>query len=126
MNSDDYNGNRMVRPPVFRETDLLLMCLGCGAVLILIYIATARWHFSIGQIQEIAAYCLLTLGFAYVLLWHLLTQSRRIQEKWPPLSVARTRDRKNVEAAWKKDAVVLGYDALGNPWLWPDQIRVMQ
>jgi hypothetical protein len=126
MNYGTYDGNRQVRPPAFRETDLVLMGLGCGAVLILIYIATTRWHFSVRQIQEIAAYSLLTLGFAYVMFWHLLTKNRRIQEKWPPLSVAPTRDRKNIEAAWEKDAVVLGYDALGNPWLWPDQIRVMQ
>src|SRR2546426_7745831 len=32
----------------------------------------------------------------------------------------------NIEQAWSQDAVVLGYDAFGNPWLWPDRIRVMQ
>ena len=73
-----YNSNdRLVRPPLFRETDVVLMCLGCGGILILLYVATACWYFSMRQIQEIAAYSLLTFGFCYLFLWHLLTQRRR-------------------------------------------------
>src|SRR5436190_15484055 len=40
--------------------------------------------------------------------------------------MSRSRDRKNVEATWAQDSVVLGYDAIGKPWLWPDRVRVMQ
>jgi hypothetical protein len=126
MNQGSYNGNRLVRPPLFRETDLVLICLGCGAILILLYIGITRWHFSMHQIQEIAAYSLLTFGFTYLFFWHLLTKSRRIREKWPPIRIALSRDRRNVETAWAKDAVVLGYDAVGKPWLWPDRVRMMQ
>src|SRR6266446_3274765 len=122
-----YNSNdRLVRPPLFRETDVVLMCLGCGGILILLYVATACWYFSMRQIQEIAAYSLLTFGFCYLFLWHLLTQRRRTAEKWPPVQISPLRDRRNIEQAWSQDAVVLGYDAFGNPWLWPDRIRVMQ
>ena len=97
VNSMDYgnsNGNnRLVRPPLFRETDVLLFAVGCGGLLILIYIATTRWHFSMRQIQEIAAYGLLTLGFSYLLMWHLLTKRRRAGRNWPPLRISRRRDR---------------------------------
>src|SRR2546428_1417534 len=99
------------------------MCLACGAFLILLYIATTRWHFSMRQIQEIAAYSLLTFGFSYLFVWHLLTKRRRIAEKWPPIRISRIRDRKNIEEAWAQDAVVIGHDALGKPWLWPDRVR---
>jgi hypothetical protein len=126
MNYPDSNGYNRVRPPVFREMDVLLLGVGCAALLILIYIATTRWHFSMRQIQEIAAYALLTVGFSYVLIWHLLTKRRRAQEKWAPLWISRRRDQKNVESAWAQDSVVLGYDAIGKPWLWPDRVRVMQ
>jgi hypothetical protein len=78
------------------------------------------------QIQEIAAYGLLTLGFSYLLMWHLLTKRRRTEEKWPPIGMSRERDRRNLEEAWSQDAVVLGRDAIGKPWLWPDRVRVMQ
>src|SRR3989449_5805633 len=122
-----YNSNdRLVRPPLFRETDVVLMCLGCGGILILLYIATACWYFSMRQIQEIAAYSLLTFGFCYLFLWHLLTQRRRTAEKWPPVQISPLRDWRSIEQAWSQDAVVLGYDAFGNPWLWPERIRVMQ
>src|SRR5437016_7040944 len=119
------DNNRLVRPPLFRETDVVLMCLGCGGILILLYIATTCWYFSVRQIQEIAAYSLLTLGFSYLFLWHVLTRRRRTAEKWP-IRISRQRDRRNLAQAWGQDAVVLGYDAFGNPWLWPDRVRVMQ
>ena len=66
MNDGYYGNNRLVRPPLFRETDVVLTCVGCGAILILLYIATTRWYFSMRQIQEIAAYLLLTFGFSYL------------------------------------------------------------
>jgi type IV secretory pathway TraG/TraD family ATPase VirD4 len=122
-----YNGDGLpVRPPLFRETDVVLMCIACGGILILLYIATTCWYFSMPQIQEIAAYSLLTFGFVYLLLWHLLTRSRRIAEKWLPIRMSPSRDRQNLQEAWSQDAVVLGRDALGNPWFWPDRVRVMQ
>ena len=127
MNYGNYNeNNRVVRPPLFREADVVLLCLGGGALLILLYIATTRWHLSTRQVQEMAAYALLSLGFAYVLGWHFFTKRRRIRETWPPIPISVRRDRAIIQAAWAQDAVVLGHDALGKPWLWPDRVRVMQ
>src|ERR1051326_7066139 len=37
-----------------------------------------------------------------------------------------SRDERMVAKAWDESAVVLGYDIHGEPWLWPDQVRVMQ
>jgi len=31
-----------------------------------------------------------------------------------------------MQSAWGQDAIILGYDIHGKPWLWPDRIRVMQ
>src|SRR5437016_14504929 len=118
MNYGDNGNDRLVRPPLFRETDAVLMCLGCGGILILLYIATTRWYFSMRQIQEVAAYVLLTAGFSYLFLWHLVTKRRRISEKWSPLRMSARTDVRNIENAWAQDAVVLGSDALGRPWLW--------
>ena len=36
------------------------------------------------------------------------------------------RDEALTRKAWAHDAVVLGYDVHGEPWLWPDKVRVMQ
>jgi type IV secretory pathway TraG/TraD family ATPase VirD4 len=111
---------------MFQETDVLFLCLGCGTLLILIYIATTRWHLTMRQIQEIAAYCLLTLGFCYVGIWHFVTRAKRKQQAWLPVPIAPNRDRQNLDEAWTKNSVVLGHDAVGRPWLWPDHVRVMQ
>ena len=54
MNYPDSNGYNRVQPRVFREMDVLLLGVGCALLLILIYIGTTRWHFSMRQIQEIA------------------------------------------------------------------------
>src|SRR6266567_394393 len=113
MDYGNYNGNnRLVRPPMFRETDVLLLCLGCGALLVLLYIATTRWHFEMRQVQEIAAYALLTFGFSYLMVWHLLTKRRRKEQDWSRASISRTRDSRTIEEAWTQDSVVLGHDAL--------------
>ncbi len=115
MNYSNYGYNRAIRPPLFREADVVLFCAGFGVFFILINIATSRWHFSVRQIQEIAADSLLTMGFFYLLLWQLLTKRRRREQAWSPISLSRARDRKNIEQAWDRDSVVLGYDALGKP-----------
>src|SRR5690606_30266598 len=85
-----------------------------------------RWHFTMGQIQEIAAYVLLTVGFVYIAIWHVVTKSKRQQQTWTPVAIAPARDLRNLEDAWSRESVVLGHDAVGKPWLWPDQVRVMQ
>ena len=127
MDRGNYNANnRLVRPPIFREAELLLFCLGIGGLLILIYIATTRWHFSMRQIQEIAVYSVLTIGFSYLMAWHLLTKRQRKEKSWSPIWIPRSRDRKNTEESWAQESVVLGYDAHGKPWHWPDRVRVMQ
>src|SRR6202030_1165939 len=54
-------------------------------------------------------------------------RSRREQRKvHPPLVMSPTRDERIVATAWDQGGVVLGYDIHGDPWLWPDQVRVMQ
>jgi hypothetical protein len=54
-------------------------------------------------------------------------RSRREKRKiHPPLVMNPARDRRFVHKAWEGNAVVLGYDIHGQPWLWPDEVRVMQ
>jgi hypothetical protein len=126
MDGNYNHPGRLVRAPLMSETAILLLFIGGGALFILIYIATTRLHFTMRQIQEIAAYLLLTFGFSYLMIWQLATKRRRRTQTWPPIRISRERDRKNLSTAWAQEAVVLGYDANGKPWLWPDRVRVMQ
>jgi hypothetical protein len=126
MFSNDNESNRLVRPPLLRESDILLLFLGGGAFLLLLYIASSRWQFSMRQIQEISVYVLLTAGCCYLMIWHALTLRRRRAGSWPSVWTSRSQDSKNLQAAWAQNAVVLGHDANGAPWVWPDSVRVMQ
>jgi hypothetical protein len=126
MVSNGNESNRLVRPPLLRESDILLLFVGGGAFLLLLYIARSRWHLSMSQIQEIAAYVLLTVCCSYLMIWHFLTLRHRREQTWPPLRIGPQRDSNNLSAAWAQSSVVLGHDANGKPWLWPDSVRVMQ
>src|SRR6185436_11436414 len=126
MYSNNNGSERPVRPPLLRETDVLLLFIVGGAFFLLLYIATTRWRFSMRGIQEIAAYTFFTLGAAYLITWQFATRQRRRKEAWPALSISRTHDAKNLQKAWAEDSVVLGHDSNATPWLWPDRVRVMQ
>jgi len=51
--------------------------------------------------------------------------TRGTPKKRPPF-VIRHAGRRAIEAAWNQNAVLLGYDMDEKPWLWPDEVRVMQ
>jgi hypothetical protein len=72
----------------------------------------------------------LSIGFvsAYAAIYRFATRRLRRERRWPrpPLVVAPNRDEQITRKAWNQNAVVLGYDVHGKPWLWPDRVRVMQ
>ena len=60
--------------------------------------------------------------------WYLATKRSRREEEWPhaPLVLPPRKDDRLVRKAWEQNAVILGYNVHGEPWLWPDKVRVMQ
>ena len=92
------------------------------------FVGKRAYHFTDLQMAEFLIYTLLALGapciFGLVMLKR--REWRENQRRYPPLVVSPTADAKHVEKAWEQDAVVLGYDVHGDPWLWPDKVRVMQ
>jgi len=87
-----------------------------------VYLLTGR------QAAELAGYVVLAFIADYWAVFRWLTASSRREEEWPhpPLVISRKNDEKAMQQAWNQNAVVLGYDVHGRPWLWPDRIRVMQ
>jgi Type IV secretory system Conjugative DNA transfer len=77
---------------------------------------------------EFVLYTLCMLAAALSVTWHLLTRKRRREENWPhpPLFISQAKDRSAVKKAFEQNAIVLGYDVHGKPWLWPDATRIMQ
>jgi len=92
------------------------------------YTARERYHFTGLQVAELACYLFIGMTALYSAAYLFLTARLRRESQWPhpPLVVRPNRDERATREAWIQDAVVLGYDVHGKPWLWPDRVRVMQ
>jgi len=118
---------RYQEPPLLNFTVLLFI----GSLVLiwgLVYLMRARYHYTSRQLEEMALY--FVIGGTTVVGGTLLAATRRWrrEREWPhpPMVVSPQRDEQFTRAAWSQNAVVLGYDIHGQPWLWPDQVRVMQ
>ena len=100
---------------------VILLAAGC-------YILNVRFHVRAAQLVEPSLYILYVLIAAVLTTRHFITLHRRREANWPrpPLYISPEKDRKTIQAAYAQDAIVLGYNVHGKPWLWPDRTRVMQ
>lgn len=92
------------------------------------YIGRERYHFTGRQLTELTCYLLIGIGALYSAFHLLLAARSRRQSQWPhpPIVIRPQKDERATQKAWRQEAVVLGYDIHGKPWLWPDRVRVMQ
>jgi hypothetical protein len=92
------------------------------------YLARERYHFTGRQVAELACYLLIGIVALHSVAYLLVTARSRREQQWPhpPMVTNPRRDERITREAWQREAVVLGYDVHGKPWLWPDRIRVMQ
>jgi hypothetical protein len=118
---------RQQRPPFESYEVILVLSITAGAWLAS-YVARERYHFTGRQILEFAAYFLIGLAAVCWPACRLLTARSRREKHWPhpPLCVSAKKDEQATRQVWNQNAVVLGYDVHGAPWLWPDRVRVMQ
>ena len=107
---------------------LIISMLLLGAVGLLWYIASERFHLRQAQIAEASFYILLLVAVIVISVLLPLTSRQRREKEWPhpPLFIAPAQLERHMKTASEQDAIVLGYDIHGTPWLWPDRIRVMQ
>jgi hypothetical protein len=116
------------RAPVLEDVEIVIALIGMGLFLVAWFIAHHRYHLSNRQIAELASY--LSLVFLAIVGSAVLIATRRSwrEGQWPhpPMFMSLKKDEKFVAEARRKDAVVLGYDIHGQPWYWPDSVRVMQ
>ena len=115
--------------PALSETPafVAIICLGalCAAYWLML---TKVYYFTNMQAAEIAVYILsaVTVPGAAVCFYVTRRTRRENRKVHPPLVMSPARDRKLVEKAWDQNAVVLGYNIHGEPWLWTDKVRTMQ
>src|SRR6266853_1397905 len=99
--------------------------LGFGLIALLLYLAVERYHIRKEQLVEAGLY-LFVIAAAVIapVLRKFTTRGKR--SKRPPFVIPARKDERAIESAWNQNAVLLGYDMDETPWLWPDQVRVMQ
>ena len=122
-----YAQPRERRPP-FESYETILVLLIVGCAWFASYVAQERYHFTDRQLVEFAGYFVIALAAVCWPVYRLLTARSRREKEWPhpPLAVSAKKDGRVTRQAWSQNAVVFGYDVHGKPWLWPDQVRVMQ
>src|SRR5437762_769084 len=115
-------------PPLSHSATFVVATLLLAAVFIYWLIWTRAYHYTDLQTAEFLVYALLAIavpGFTILVLVKR-KEWRENQRRYPPLVMDPSKDAKHVERAWDEGGVVLGYDVHGEPWFWPDKVRVMQ
>jgi len=107
------------------EAGVVGAVLGFGLIALALYLVVARYHIRREQLVEAALYLfIITAAIAVPVLRKFSGKDAR--RKRPPFVMPARRDERAIEAAWNQSAVLLGYDMDEKPWLWPDEVRVMQ
>ena len=128
MTREYYADQHPRTPPLSQSAMFVVVSLLLAAIFIYWLIWTRAYHYTDLQTTEFLVYGL--LGIAVPGISILVLAKRRAwrenQLRYPPLVMDPGRDRKHVARAWEDGGVVLGYDVHGQPWVWPDKVRVMQ
>ena len=108
----------------------IFVCTAVAALILFTvwFLGTKAYHFTNLQMAECLVYFMLGVGVPGITVWVLVKRRewKENQRRYPPLVMSPAADAKHVKKAWDQNAVVLGYDVHGAPWLWPDKVRVMQ
>jgi type IV secretory pathway TraG/TraD family ATPase VirD4 len=120
--------DRHHHPPLLESAEILIAVVLMFAGWFAWYVGRERYFLTARQLTELASYLIITVFtlVATIALW--ATQRSRREKQWPhpPLAISRKRDERITRQAWDQDSVVLGYDIHGQPWYWPDRVRIMQ
>ena len=119
---------RPVHPPMLETMPAVVVGVGLVVVWLGAYIGHNRYYFSYHQLWELFCYFVLTTIGIAVATWYFATQRSRRDQEWPhpPLVLTPQKDDRLARTAWDQNAVILGYNVHGKPWLWQDKVRVMQ
>src|SRR5229473_2911418 len=129
MIRDSYPDNPNRDRPSLSASPIFVCTALAGLILFTLwFLATKAYHFTDLQMAEFLVYFLLGIGVPGITVWVLVKRRewKENQRRYPPLVVSPAVEARHVEKAWDQNAVVLGYDVHGTPWLWPDKVRVMQ
>ena len=114
--------------PLSHSGTFVVVAVLLGAIFIYWLIWTQAYHYTDLQVAEFLVYTMLAIAVPGLTIVVLIKRRdwRENQHRYPPLVMDPAKAVKHVQRAWSQGDVVLGYNVHGEPWLWPDKIRVMQ
>jgi hypothetical protein len=127
MIRDNY-ADRHHHPPLIESAEILIAAVIMFSCWFGWYVGRERYHLTTRQLAEFSTHLIIAVFSLVSTIALLATRRSRREKEWPhpPLAISRTRDEKITRQAWNQNSVVLGYDIHGQPWYWPDSVRVMQ
>lgn len=127
MTRDTY-ADRHHHPPLIESAEILIAAVVMFACWFAWYVGRERYHLTTRQLAEVTTYLIIAAFSLASTIALLVSRRTRREREWPhpPLAISRKRDEKITLEAWNQNSVVLGYDIHGQPWYWPDRVRVMQ
>ena len=129
MIRDSYSDSPYRDRPGLSASPVFVCTAVAGLILFTLwFLGTKAYHFTNLQMAECLVYFMLAIGVPGITIWVLIKRRewKENQRRYLPLVMSPAADARHVQKAWDQNAVVLGYDVHGAPWLWPDKVRVMQ
>jgi len=127
MIRDNY-ADRQHHPPLIESAEILIAAVIMFSGWFGWYVGRERYYLTTRQLAEFSTYLIIAAFSLASTITLLVSRRSRREKQWPhpPLAISRKRDEKISRKAWNQNSVVLGYDIHGQPWYWPDRVRVMQ
>jgi hypothetical protein len=127
MIRDNY-ADRHHHPPLIESAEILIAAVVMFSCWSGWYIGRERYYLTTRQLAEVTTYLIIAVFSLASTIALLVNRRSRRDKEWPhpPLAISRKRDEKITLQSWSQNSVVLGYDIHGQPWYWPDRVRVMQ
>ena len=105
-----------------------------GAFLILALIGVLAWflhgrfYITGAEVIEATIYAVLVMLYSFQVVRYYQNREERLMEMWPKprIRISPSDEAKYLEEAAAQDAVLLGYDEVGKPFYWKNEIRSMQ
>lgn len=99
---------------------------GCALVAAFWYIGVSRLHLRNALCLELFLDLAIALFGTGLILSDFIGRRQRREDSWPhpALHVPGETDEKNLSSAQEEGSTLLGYTVHGEPWFWPDSVRL--
>ena len=118
--------DRRPAPRVGEDATGIIVLGGCALVAAFWYVGVSRLHLRNTQCLELFLDLTIVLFGVGLILSDLIGRRQKREDAWPhsALHVPGEMDERNLSRARDEGSTLLGYNVHGEPWFWPDSVRL--